>query len=210
MWPFLQQALDAAVVLFVIVEPFGAVPMFAVLASKRPESELPRIARRASLAGALLLIVFAFAGRELLTLLRLELDALRAAGGLVLLLTALDMLRAQPALSRCSHDELEAAASAGEDVAIVPLAMPLLAGPGAIATVVMLAGEHSAGGPAWPLALAIVLVFAASYAVLRAAVLVQRLIGTAALGALQRVLGLVLAAAAAQLVAAGLRGLLSG
>jgi multiple antibiotic resistance protein len=199
------ETLSASVVsLFVIVEPFAAMPLFAALAGKRPARELPRIARRASLAGALVLAVFALVGPSLLAGLGLSLDAIRAAGGLVLLLTALDMLRGKLPSCRCTPGEVDAAAG---DIALVPLAVPLLAGPGAIASVVTQVGPGGAGRVIAVL-VAIAIVFLASYAILRSAVLVRRLVGPAALGAIERVLGLLLAAMAAQLLATGLHGLL--
>jgi multiple antibiotic resistance protein len=201
---WLETLLTSSVALFLIVEPFAAMPMFAALSGKRPPGELPTIARRASIVGALVLAVFAVVGPSLLAALGLSLDAIRAAGGGVLLLTALDMLRGKTPSCRCTPAELQ---SATGDIAIVPLAIPLLAGPGSIATVVTLVGPGGAGRIAAVL-VAIGLVFLASYAVLRSAVLVERLLGPAALGAIERVLGLLLGAMAAQLLATGLRGLL--
>jgi multiple antibiotic resistance protein len=203
---WLETLVTTTVTLFLIVEPFAALPVFVSVAGRRPARELPRLARRASLAGALVLTAFALAGRSLLGALGVSLDAVRAAGGLILALTALDILRGRPSSCRCTPGEAKAAADGGGDVALVPLAIPLLAGPGAIATVVTQVGAGVAGASAAVL-VAIALVFLATYAILRAAGLVRRLVGPAVLGAVERVLGLVLAAMAAQLVADGVRGL---
>jgi multiple antibiotic resistance protein len=208
MLTWIETVFTSAIALFVIVEPFAALPMFAALSGRRPARELPRIARRASLAGAIILAVFAIAGRQLLAALGLSLDAVRAAGGLVLLFTALDMLRGRLSSCRCTPGEVTAASEGGGDIALVPLAIPLLAGPGAIATVVTLVSTHGGAGQLAAVLAAIALVFAATYVVLGSAALAQRLIGPAALTAAERVLGLLLAALSAQLLATGIRGLL--
>ena len=141
---------SAFTALFLIVEPFGALPSFALLTQGKRDAEIKDIARRASLVGALILTAFALVGRFLLEALGVGIDALRAAGGLLLLLTALDMLRAKKEAScRCSVAELSAAAKK-EDIAIVPVAIPMLSGPGAMATVMMLTARASSSWSAKP------------------------------------------------------------
>jgi multiple antibiotic resistance protein len=205
---WLELVFTSSVALFILVGPFSALPIFATLAERRPARELPGIARRASVAGALVLALFAVAGHALLSALGLSIDAIRAAGGLVLLLMALDTLRGRPSSCGCSPSEARAAAEAGGDIALVPLAIPLLAGPGSIATVLTLPGTGGAAQVTAVLA-AIGLVFFATYVILRSAVLVRRLLGPATLGAFGRVMGLLLAALSAQLLSAGIRGLMS-
>ncbi|MCC6624859.1 MAG: MarC family protein [Deltaproteobacteria bacterium] len=196
--------------LFVVVEPLGLVPLFLSLTKGRSPREVAAIARRAVLVGAGVLVAFTLVGRLLLDVLGIQLDAFRAAGGLLLALTALDMLRGKPAHAspcRCSSRELEPEGDA-RDVAIVPLAMPLLTGPGAMGTVLALIARDG-GGPPVTLAVlvAIGLVFLVSWLVLRAASVVQRALGQATLTVLARVFGLFLAAIAVQMVVAGVRGL---
>lgn len=189
----------ALVSLFVVVEPLGVLPTFATLTARRPPSEVDRIALRASLVGAAVLAAFAIAGQPLLTALGVKLEAFRMAGGVLLLLTALDMLRGEASRCRCGPAET----AAQGDVAIVPLAIPLLAGPGAMATTMMLV---TAPGQSLPVVLsAIGLTFFVSCLVLRAGRRLSAMLGPSVLSVLQRVLGLLLAAMALQAVLEGAR-----
>lgn len=190
---------------FVVVEPFGVAPIFASLTAKRTDTEVRSIALRASVVGASVLTAFALGGGPLLRALHVEIDAFRAAGGLLLLLTALDMLRGKGEQCRCSKAELEHAAHQ-DDVAIVPVAVPLLAGPGSMATVMVLVADGGVTQTGVVLA-AIGLTFAISYGVLRAAGTLQRWTGPSVVAVVERVLGLLLAAMAIQMVSTGLLGL---
>lgn len=191
--------------IFVVVEPFGVAPMFASMTAGRSTQEVRGIALRASLVGTFVLLSFALFGGRLLGALHVELDAFRAAGGLLLLLTALDMLRGRGKECRCSKAEL-AAAARQDDIAVVPVAVPLLAGPGSMATVMVLVADGGALQTAIVVA-AILLVFVISYVVLRAAGRLQRWTGPSVVAVVERVLGLLLAAIAIQFVAEGGVGL---
>jgi multiple antibiotic resistance protein len=191
----------AFVALIVVVEPLGVIPFFLSLTRTRPREDVRRIARRASIVGALVLLGFALFGQAMLRSLGVPLDAFRVAGGLVLLLAALDMIRQKNA-SRCCQAE---ANGNGEDVAIVPLAIPLLAGPGSMAAVMGLVGRE----PTIAVVIAIVLVFVVTYYVLRGAGVLQRLLGPATLAVIQRVLGLLLAAMSVHSIITGVAALLA-
>ncbi|MDP1829762.1 MAG: MarC family protein [Archangium sp.] len=199
MIPFSAAAFTA---LFVVVEPIGVVPMFAALTRDRPRDEVRRIAFRASVVGGLVLTLFALGGRFFLDALGVRIDAFRMAGGLLLLLTALDMLRAKQSACRCSAREVEEAQSR-EDLAIVPVAIPLLAGPGAMATVMMLMSRATSPGMIGGVFVAIALTFLASYLVLRSAEPIARWMGPSVTAVVQRVLGLVLAAMSLQFIVEG-------
>lgn len=193
---------------FIVVDPIPVAPMFAAMTAGRSPTDARRIARRASVAGALLLVFFALFGGFLFKILRLELGAFRVAGGLLLLLTALDMLRAKSPDCRCSPAEMAKDAQK-EDISIVPLATPLLAGPGAIATVMVLTSEKAGlAGTAAVLA-AIAVTFSVTYLVLAAGRHVERFLGSSGMAMLQRVMGLLLAAVAVQFIVDGARRLLS-
>lgn len=187
------------VALLVVVEPFGVVPFFLALTKGRSPAEARRIAQRASLVGAVVLLGFAIAGSAILDALGIRLDAFRVAGGIVLLLAALDMIRSK-ASCRCSTVE-----ATHDDVAVVPLAIPLLAGPGSMAATMALVGTQ----PPLAVVIAIVLVFALTYAVLRGASVLHRLLGPAILAVVQRVLGLLLAAMSVQSIVTGIASLLA-
>lgn len=194
--------LPAFTALFVVVEPFGVVPTFVALTTRRTRDESARIALRASLVGAAVLVGFALVGRQTLDALGVRLEAFRMAGGLLLLLTALDMLRGRPSACRCSEDDEKA----DGDVAVVPIAIPLLAGPGSMATILLLLSPASgAPTPLWEVLLAIALTFAITFGVLRAARRLDTLMGPSVVSVVQRVLGLVLAAMALQTVLEGAR-----
>lgn len=194
--------LPAFTALFVVVEPLGVVPTFAALTAGHTDAQRRTIARRAAWVGALILAVFAVVGRAVLDALGVRLDAFRIAGGLLLLFTALDMLRGEASRCRCNPRETR---SEG-DLAVVPLAIPLLSGPGAMATTMMLLTE---GPGRLPVVLAaIALTFLISYAVLRAAGRLNQLLGPSVVSVVQRVLGLVLAAMALQSMLEGVRAFL--
>jgi multiple antibiotic resistance protein len=190
---------------FAVVDPVGVVPTFVVLTEKRSTAERERIARRASLVGAALLIVFTLFGHVVFRVFGIHLAAFRVAGGLLLLLTALDMFRAKVSACRCTQKE-EREGREKHDPAIVPLAVPLLAGPGAIATVMVLSAT---GGPVMKVsvAVAVIVTFAVGYVAFRGAPLVQRMLGASGIAVLQRVMGLLLAAMAVQFLLRGAKEL---
>jgi multiple antibiotic resistance protein len=196
------------IALLIVVDPIPVAPMFAAMTAGKSKVEVRAIARRASVAGALLLLFFTLFGGLLFKALRIELGAFRAAGGLLLLLTALDMLRARVSECRCTPRELKEGA-AKDDISIVPLATPMLAGPGAIATVMMLVSERPGVGGTLSIVAAVAITFVASYVVLRVAPLIGRLLGTSGTAMFQRIMGLLLAAMAVQFIADGVRRLLS-
>ena len=189
------------VALFVVVEPFGVVPMFASLTHGRPRHEQIQIATRASLVGALILIAFAFGGRGLLGALGVRLDAFQIAGSIVLLLGALEMIRGKSGCQRCSISEAD---PSRPDIAIVPIAIPMLAGPGSMTATMSLVARE----PMPIVLLAIVAVFAITFVVLRGTATVQRFIGPATLAVVLRVLGLLLAALSIQSIVRGVQSLL--
>ncbi len=198
-WSFFVAALST---IFVIVEPLGVVPAFAAMTAGRPAAEVRRIALRASVVGAVVLFLFAIGGRMLLGLLGISIDAFRMAGGLLLLLTALDMLRAKQASCRCSKEELDDA-KAKDDIAVVPLAIPLLSGPGAMAAVMMLMSRATGPSQVCAVLIAVAITFVVSFVVLRSASAISGAVGPSVMAAVQRVLGLVLGAMSIQFIVEG-------
>ena len=188
--------------LFVVVEPFGVVPIFASLTRGRSAAGIRAVALRASLVGAAVLILFTFGGRLLLDTLGVRVDSFRMAGGLLLLLAALEMLRGKIASCRCTPAELEDAGDRS-DIAIVPIAIPLLAGPGAMATVMMLVSREPGIAGTGAVLGAIELTFVISYVVLRFAAVLQAVLGRSIMAVVERILGLVLAALSIQFIVEG-------
>jgi multiple antibiotic resistance protein len=197
--------------IFFVVDPFSAVPFFLAMTREHTAEERRVTALRASVAAGLVLAVFAIAGAWVFKVLGISLGAFKIAGGVVLLLLALDMIRTQPSRTRITEGEVEAGAGK-EDVAIVPLAMPLLAGPGGIATAIVLM-SRARGGPWWhaiPVLVAIALTAVGSYVLLASATRTERVLGRTGLAILERAAGLLLVAVGIQFMLDGLGDALAG
>jgi multiple antibiotic resistance protein len=192
--------------IFFIVDPIGVVPIFLTMTAGDSNEKIRRTALRACLVAGALMLFFALFGGLIFKVFSVSLGAFRVAGGILLLITALDMLRARTSETRTTRTEEQEGAQK-EDVALVPLAMPLLAGPGAIAAAMVLMARGDTWVSAVPVLLAIVITFTVSYFVLRAAGLVQRVLKQSGVAILERVMGLILAAIAVQFIADGAREL---
>jgi multiple antibiotic resistance protein len=191
--------------IFFVVDPFSAVPFFLAMTRHDAPSKRRETALRAALTAGLVLATFALGGAWIFRILGISIAAFKIAGGVVLLLLALDMIRTQPSRTRITDQEVEAGADK-EDIAIVPLAMPLLAGPGSIATAVVLM-TRARSGPWWhaiPVLGAIVATAILSYVVLAGAARTERVLGRTGLAILERAAGLLLVAVAIQFMLDGL------
>jgi multiple antibiotic resistance protein len=191
-----------------IVDPIGVVPLFVAMTSRDTPQKCRAMALKACVTAFGVLSFFALFGGVIFKVFGVTLPAFRVAGGLLLMLTALDMLRARPAATRTSPEETKEG-SEQEDIAVVPLAMPLLAGPGAIATVMTLMAQFGAdwlGSAAVVGSIAITLLV--TYLVLRSAQVVKRVLKQTGIAILERIFGLILAAIAVQFVFEGGRALL--
>ena len=204
----LRDALSYGVVafsaIFFVVDPIAVVPVFITITEGDSEQKRRAMAWRACVITAAILLTFMVGGGLIFQLFGLTLAAFKIAGGILLMLTALDMLRSVTVRTRTSGKEVQEAA-AKPDVAIVPLAMPLLAGPGSIATVMVLTAQAQKTWQLVLLALSIVVTAAASYLMLRAASLVNRFLGQSGRAILERVMGLLLVAIAVQFMIGGVR-----
>ncbi len=196
----------AFLTLFVVLDPVGLAPVFLGLTSDRSLEERDHVARRAVMVAAGLLLLFGVGGSWLLARLGISLDAFRVAGGLLLFRIAVDMVFAH--LERETKAE-ENEARSRQDISVFPLAIPLIAGPGALASLMILAGEARGYGFGLPVLLAVCMVVVAlAYVALRLAARVANLLGQTGINVVTRVLGVLLAALATQYVADGVRGLL--
>ena len=202
----LSSALVSFSAVFFVVDPIGVVPIFIAITGGDSPQKTRDTARRAVLVASGLLVFFALFGTLLFKVIGVNLSAFRVAGGIVLLITALDMLRARQSETRTSPEEAQEA-TGKEDVAIVPLAIPLLAGPGAIATVMVLNSRGGGLVDTVAVVVSVLVTMVATYFLLRGAPLVQRVLGQSGVAVLQRVMGLLLAAIAVQFVAEGGRDL---
>jgi multiple antibiotic resistance protein len=208
MGEYLTHFLVALSAVFFVVDPIGVVPIFLAITAGDSTEKIRRTALRACLVAGGLLLFFAVFGGVIFQVFGVSLAAFRVAGGILLLITALDMLRARPSETRTSQTEQQEGVIK-EDVALVPLAMPLLAGPGAIASAMVLMSKGETLLMAVPVIAAIVLTFVASYFILRASNLVLRVLKQSGVAILERVMGLILAAIAVQFMADGAKDLLS-
>ena len=190
---------------FVVVDPFACVPFFLAMTADDSPEKRRQTAWRASAAAFGILAFFALVGAVLFRALGISLAAFRVAGGVLLLIMSIDMLRTNPSPARITEGEV-AAGAIKEDIAIVPLAIPLLAGPGSIATVVVLMAR-ARSHELWrviPILAAILATSVASYFVLASASKVDRVLGRTGMNILSRVAGLLLAAIAIQFMIDGL------
>lgn len=200
-------AVKTFLTLLVVMDPVGLVPVFVVLAGGREPAEQRRVALKAVLVAGGVLLAFALGGAWLLDRLDISLDAFRVAGGILLFRIAMDMVFAQ---HERETEEEEEEARARRDISVFPLAIPLIAGPGALASVMILSGEARAHrlGLAIVLAMALV-VLVLSYAAFRLSALLARVLGQTGVNVVTRVLGVLLAALAVQYVADGAKGFLA-
>ncbi len=203
MGDFLQHALIPFTAILFIVDPLAAVPAYLVVTQDESPAQRRRTALRACVSMALLLVVFAAAGEAIFRAFGITLPAFRIAGGLILWLVALDMLRAQRSTQE-SGEEL-AEGQAKDDVALTPLAIPILAGPGAISTVIVLASQAEGFSQSAAVYGAILLTAGISYVALLLGERLVTLLGHTGIRVLTRIMGLLLAAVATQFVLTGLR-----
>lgn len=193
--------------LFVIVDPIGMLPFFVSLTQGFSPSDRQYVIQRSTIFATILLLGFALLGRYIFALLHFTIYAFEIAGGILLFAIAFDMLFGDTPRTKLSPMDREDLLSRREEVGIVPLGMPLLAGPGAISSVVIYA-QASQGSLAGSLALyaAIVVVMIVSYVALRLGVQILDRVGRVGLVAISRVMGLLLAAIAVQFVIDGVVG----
>jgi len=204
----LQEYLRFLVTLTAVLDPFLAVPIFLTLTASHTPAARAALVRVVAITVFAVLAASALLGESILTLIGASLAAFRVGGGLVLLLMALAMLNARAGGLRQSREEA-AELESGELQGVVPLAVPLLAGPGAISTTVIAAQK----GGAVHLAMVVACIAAVSlltWAVLRGADAIGARLGTTGLNIATRLLGLLLAALAIQTMAEGLKELFPG
>jgi len=194
------------VALFVILDPFAAVPIFLVLTKNYTSTERGRIVNISAITVLLVLFTAALTGETLLKAMGTSLASFRVGGGIVLLLMALAMLRGQSDHLRSTPAE-QAEAGDKSSVAVVPLAIPLLAGPGAISTVIIQMHREQGEFHSFYAALSIALVCILLWLVLRMATTIGKMLGQIGLNIINRLFGLILAAIAVEIMANGLKQL---
>jgi multiple antibiotic resistance protein len=203
----IEQPLKFFVVFFVVVEPISLVPLFTGLTAGASPAYKRRMALKAVSVAALILVLFALGGASFLELMGISLEAFRIFGGLLLFLLALEMVFARESGTRTSSDEA-AESRRRADISVFPLAFPFIAGPGALATILLWFGPvHLASHPGQFLLLlaAVALVLATALASMWLADPLMRVIGVTGANVASRLLGVILGALAVQFVLDGLR-----
>jgi multiple antibiotic resistance protein len=195
-------AITAFVTLFVIIDPLGLAPLFVAMTSGRSFKNRLRIAIRSCVVAAFLLTLFGLAGEALLEFVGISMAAFRISGGVLLFITALDMLFER----RTQRREDQAEGPLEDDPSVFPIAMPLIAGPGSLATMILLASEPGAD---WAYVAAVhgvmLAVLAIVFAFFMAAGLMERVIGDTGIKVITRLMGMLLAALSVQFILDGLR-----
>jgi MarC family membrane protein len=192
-----------AAALFAILNPFGNTAIFLSVTADRSDAERRQIALIASLAVLITLAVAAVLGQDILALFGISIGSFRIAGGLIILLIALSMLHARPSGVHHSAQE-ETDGQQKDNPAIFPLAIPVIAGPGAMATVILYAQHAQGVGGAIAIGAVIVLMCLILLVTLRAAGRLSGLLGATGMNVLTRLMGMILAAIAVEMIAGGL------
>ncbi len=202
-----ESLVTVAVALFVTIDPIGVAPIFVALTRGFEPAHRRATAIRGTVIAAVILLAFALGGRTVMAAVGIGFPALRIAGGILLLLLAIDMVFARPSGIRGMTGPESAEAGQRDDISVFPLAIPLIAGPGAITTT-LLVMSRAAGDPAAQAAVlgVLALVLGATLAILLGAAAVSRLLGVTGITVLNRVMGIVLAALACQFVLDGIGG----
>ena len=195
--------------LLAIVNPIGAIPVFISLTAGLSQHERERTARLSASAVAVVLLAALFTGEAILGFFGISIASFRVGGGVLLLLIAVSMMHARISHAKQTDEEVQDAAEK-ESVAVVPLAIPLLAGPGSISTIIVYAHRNSVGGHYVVLGFEIVLVSLLVWGVFRMAPVLSDRLGRTGINVLTRIMGLILAAIAVEFMANGLRQLLPG
>lgn len=194
--------ITAFATLFVVIDPPGLVPLFIALTRGMSAERRRAMAGRACLIATALLLLFGLAGESILGFIGISMPAFRIAGGILLFLTALDML-----FERRTQRREGQTAEPDHDPSVFPLATPLIAGPGAIASMILLVGQT---GDSWPGTFAVLGLMlgmmVVTYAFLLASPPLERALGRTGTIVITRLLGMLLAALAVQFVIDGVRG----
>ena len=205
--------LSAFVTLFVVIDPPGCAPIYAGLVTDASHRQAVSMALRACFIAMVILVVFALFGEDLLGALHIELNSFRVAGGIMLFVIALDMVFEKRTQRREERAEKVRAEHAGtpevEDVSVFPMAMPMIAGPGSIATIMLLTARAQGTEQTLVVLAALAAVLVLTFLSLAAAGPLMKLLGKRVEAVITRLLGVLLAALAAQYVIDGVKAVSS-
>jgi multiple antibiotic resistance protein len=197
--------ISAFVTFFVVIDPPGCAPIYASLTKGASAAQRRNMAIRAALIAAAILLVFALFGEQLLSALHIELNSFRIAGGVMLFLIAIDMVFEKRTERREDRAQKIIETPEIEDVSVFPMAMPMIAGPGSIASVMLLMSQNEGLDRSIVVLSALGAVLVMTLLALIAAGPIMRVLGSQAEAVITRLLGVLLAALAAQFIIDGLR-----
>mgnify|MGYP001083486333 CR=1 FL=1 len=198
----LELAISAFVTLFVIIDPIGLTPLFVAMTAGKTSAQRRSIAIRAVLTGAGILAVFGVAGEFMLTKIGIGMPAFRISGGILLFLTAIEMLfeKRTPRREKTAEDD------DGNDPAVFPLAMPLISGPGAMTSMILLTGQYSGDVGSQVLVHVVMLsVLLIVFLMFMTSGVLERVLGHTGINLVTRLMGMFLAALSVQFVLDGVR-----
>lgn len=189
--------------LFSLVNPLGAVPLFLAMTPHHTQQERKKIAVNTSIYFSLILLAFFFAGTLILGFFGISLNAMRIAGGLVILSSGYSLLGGNFAESRAISKSVKEEALVKEDISFSPMAMPMLSGPGSISLLIGMFGQYPDLPEKLIIALVIISMGVIVYLILRSAPFLQKVMGVAGLKALSRIMGFIVMAIGIQYIIGG-------
>lgn len=204
-----HQYFEILTAILVIVDPFGAIPIFIGVTSDESPAQRAHTARIASITAAIVLIAAALGGEPVLKLLGIRIASFQVGGGILILLLSISMINARVSpVKQTPEEEIEAVGK--ENVAVVPLAIPLLAGPAAISTVIVFAHRSSDWSAKGFVILSIIIVAIFTWILLRLSIPLSHKLGRTGINTFTRAMGMVLSAIAIEFIATGLLQLFPG
>ncbi len=191
------------VAMVVIVNPLGIIPIFVTMTSDHTDADRKRIARIAAQTVAVALIISTLLGEKVLEMFGISIASFKVGGAILIMLNAMAMMQAAPTRDKQTPEEAEEAV-AKASIAVVPLGIPLLAGPGAMSTIVIYASEKKAVLHLGAVVLVVIALAVVTWIALRIATKVGRYMSTTTLNVATRIMGLLLAALAVEIFASGI------
>ncbi len=192
--------------LVAIINPVGLLPVFVSLTSHQTEEERNHTGKVANFAVVVILLVTIFIGQHILNMFSISLSAFRIAGGSLIAIIAMSMLQGKLSPVKRNQEE-DREASGMESVAVVPLALPLMAGPGAISSVIVFASDHNKMVDLIGMSITVVVFGLMSFGLFRLAPVIFKILGTTGINVITRLMGLLMLSIGIEVVAAGLKGL---
>ncbi|MCJ8327770.1 MAG: NAAT family transporter [Campylobacterales bacterium] len=195
---------------FAIMGPFSALPIFVNLTAGKSKREKQTLAKNASIYGLAVALSSVWLGTSILGFFNISIDAFRVAGGILLLSLAINMINAKIPGAKSTPEELEDAKVSNKDLAIIPLAIPLIMGPGAISTVIVFSNVSTSFSHLFIMSLIVAILILNIFLFLRAAAYLSEKLGLTGINVISRIMGIILASIAVEFMSSGLIKLFPG